>query len=642
MRKVITCSRWLCLCLALQVAAGTSLGEDSSNERFVNFNFDKVDIRLLIKIVGEETGKRFVVDEAVTGKVTVVTPEQIPLKDVYPLFLSILESSGYSVVKRQDAHHVVPLPQRTLPSAPVVGPNDTVRPQGVITKVFKLNHISVLELRKVLEPMVPGGASGALAAFGPTNHLILTDTLENIERIEKIIAELDQAGQARTVEVVQLKHAAAEDIAREITLALRGGLSAGEKLSRTVRQVTDGGAALPTEVALVPTPHANSLVLVGTPIQLTEIKRVISEIDVEGVSGRGRLNAIFLKYLSAEEASKNLTALLAQSMEKDERQRISIQPSIANNALLVEATPRDYEVVRELVEQLDKIPQQVLVEVIVAEVTSGDELDLGVELSTIEAPQNDTTTVVGRSVPGDSDALTGLVTNFFPQGLTFALARGVFTDPTGQVIPRVPFILQALAQEREVSILANVPLWAENNTEASVSVVDDIPILTSTIEGSGTARDVIQTIDRLDVGLKLTLTPHINPDREVRLQLNPRVEAIVDQGPADQQFAPTIAKREVSTTVTIPDRSTVIISGLIREDTVSEESKIPFLGDIPLIGFLFRNTSDRKQRTNLLIFVTPYIVTDPDEAAAVRAELEERTGLSLPDVRLDVEPSEEE
>jgi len=158
-------------------------------------------------------------------------------------------------------------------------------------------------------------------------------------------------------------------------------------------------------------------------------------------------------------------------------------------------------------------------------------------------------------------------------------------------------------------------------------VVENIPILKSSVEGSGSDRDYIQNIERLDVGIKLTLTPHVNPDREIQLDLNPSIESVVEDSSEAMQFTPTIAKREVKTTVTVPDRATVILSGLIREDTARIATKFPLLGDIPLLGVLFRSTSDVKKRTNLLIFVTPRIVTDMQVAEQEKARLEEATRL---------------
>ncbi len=595
----------------------------------VNFSFDEADLRLVIKLVGDMTGKRFIMDEDVHGTVTVVTPPQIPTEQVYPFLLAVLQSRGFSVIERNGMHHVVRLPARDLPEAPVFGPDDDpTEARGLITRVIRLHHVSAIELRRTLELMVRGGKAGAISVFGPTNHLIITDTAHNIRRIEQVIAELDREGASRTVEVVQLTHASADELARQLMAAMTGAETAGRRLSRHMQQIADGGAALAGESLIVSVPHANSLLLVGAPVHLVELRDLIGKLDVEPPSGYGRLNVIFLKYLNAEEAAKNLNGLLKKSAEQEDRTVLSVEPSIANNALLVDASPRDFELVRDLVARLDIPPQQVMVEILIAEVTLGKQLDLGVDWSTIDEPARGRTTILGRSRPGQEDTLQGLLNGMFPEGLTVGVARGTFVDAEGRVLPRVPFLIRAMAEDRDVKILSNIPLWAQNNMEASVSVVNNIPILRSTIEGgAGTARDVIQNIERMDVGIQLKVTPYVNPDKEVRMHLNPIIEAIIDEGPANTQFAPTIARREVDTTVTIPDKATVIISGLMREDRIRTVSKVPLLGDIPVLGHLFRRTTDRTQRTNLLIFVTPHIVTDLQSAAMMRDALETHTGI---------------
>lgn len=621
------------LCAALwRSAIGQQPGEG-----FVNFNFDQVEIPVLVKLVGEMTGRRFVVGDEIAGRVTVVTPQRIPLRDAYPLLVSILESRGFSVVERGGVHQVVVLPERSVSSAAVVhGESTGPEALGLITRLIRVHHVSVLELRRLLEPLVRGGKAGALAAFPPTNHLIVTDTAENVRNIERIIAELDRPGSARLVEVIELKHASADDLARQLVAAMRGGTTSGERIQRHLQQVGEGGGSLPADVVVVPAPRANSLLLVGTPVQLNELREIVARLDVQAPSGYGRLNAIFLRYLSSEDAAKSLNALLSKA-DREQRAPIAIEPNLANNALIVDASPQDFEFVRKLVEQLDQIPQQVLVEVLLAEVAVGRNLDLGVRLSTVDQPRDGSTIAIGTSRPSETDTLAQFIEKgVFPQGIAVGVARGTFTDPrTGNPIPNVPLLIEALARNRDVKILSNVPLWAQNNSEASVSVVDNIPILRSTIEGgAGASRDVIQNIDRMDVGIKLKLTPHVNPDGDITLKLNPSIEAIVDQGPANTPFAPTIAKREVSTTVTLPNGATVVISGLIREDRVNAVSKVPFLGDIPLIGFFFRSKSERTQRTNLLIFVTPHIVTDMRVAREMQQKLQERTALAADSIDL--------
>jgi general secretion pathway protein D len=598
----------------------------------VNFNFDQVELRLLVRLVGEMTGRRFVLDDTLTGKVTVVTPERIPVAEAYPLLVSILEASGFTVAEQDGTHRVLRLAEGGLTGAPVVTGATDALAAGLMTKVIRVQNISVVELRKVLEPLVRGGKNGAISAFAPGNFLIVTDTAATLRQIEQILAEIDRPGASQDIEVIALQHASADELAKQLATAIRGRDSAGDKVSRHLQQVSDGGGALPVDVVIVPAPQANSLVVVGTPMQVNDIRSIIKRLDVEPVSGYGRLHAVFLKYLSAEEAAKNLNALLAKTADKDQRASIALEHNVANNALIVDASPQDFEHLRTLVEQLDQIPQQVLVEVVIVEVSADHALDLGVQLSSIDQPKDGSTTFIGRSRPGESDVvLDAIQKGVYPQGLAVGVAHGAYTALDGTVLPNIPLVIQALARNRDVKILSNIPLLAQNNTEASVNVVQNIPILRSTIEGgSGTARDTIQNIDRLDVGIKLKLTPHVNPNNEVTLQLNPSIEAIIDEGSAETQFTPTIAKREVSTTITVSNENTVIISGLIREDLVKDVYKVPFLGDLPLIGFLFRSKSERTNRTNLLIFVTPHIVTDRKQADRMKAQLEKRSQIVDP------------
>ncbi len=588
----------------------------------VKFSFDQADIRLIIRLAGEVTGRRFVVDEKVAGTVTVIAPEPVPREQVYPLLLSILESRGFSVVEREGACFVVPLAEAAaIPVAPVDGQGG-----GLTTRIYRPKYVDATVFAKVIEPLVRGGKAGAVTAFGPTNQIVITDTAAGLRRIEQILAQVDQPGTGSVVDVVALTHAAAEDLAEQLNAALGGAESAGTRVSRHIKQMAEGAGASPAEVMVIPSAQANRLVLVGTPVQIAELKRLIAELDVEPASGSGRLNAVFLKYLSAEEAAKSLNALLAKTVDKDQRQRIAIEPSISNNALLVDASPRDFQWVQELLAQLDIAPQQVLVEVVIAEVGLDKQVDLGVDWSTIHTPKNGALTGVARSRPGAADTALQIATEgVFPQGLSIGLARGGEDGAT-----QLPLVLKALQNNRDVRILSSVPLWAQNNAAASVNVVDNIPVLRSTIQGgSGTSRDVIQNIERMDVGIKLKITPRVNPDNEITLVLNPSIESVVDKGPSDTNFAPTIARRDVSTTVTVADRSTVVITGLIREDRIQRVSKVPLLGDIPLIGFLFRHTSDSVQRSNLLIFVTPRIVTDEKAAARLRDELSRRTTIPV-------------
>ena len=585
----------------------------------VNFSFDAADIKLLIRLVGEITGRRFVMGDKVEGTVTVISSAPVPVSEVYPLFLSILEARGFTVVEREGTSFVISLAE----AAPTAMAPMSADGTGLVTRILKPIHIDAVDFGRSIEPLVRGGKAGGVTAFAPSNHLLITDTADSVRRIELILAEIDRPGAGSSIEVVPLKHASAEELSRQVAAAIAGAEKAGSAISRHIRQVAEGGALQPSGALVVASPHANSLVLVGTAVQIAEIRKVIAMLDVEPPSGGGRLNAIFLKYLSAQEAATNLNALLARTVEKDQRQRIAVEPNLANNALVIDAGPTDFQWLKELIEKLDQAPRQVLVEVVIAEMDLGKQLDLGVEWATTKKPEGDSVTAMGRSRPGPEDTIMNAITQgIFPQGIAVGIAHGADDDGA----PRLSFVLQALRQNRDVRILSSVPLWAQNNAEAKVNVVENIPVLKSTIEGgAGTSRDVIQNIDRMDVGIKLKLKPHVNPDGQITLELNPSIEAIVDEGSPEVAYTPTIARREVTTTVTVPDRSTVVITGLIRQDQVKQEYKVPVLGDIPLLGALFRYTSDRTVRNNLLIFVTPTLITDMKQADALRRTMEERT-----------------
>jgi general secretion pathway protein D len=583
-------------------------------EETVAFHFAQADVRLVADLVSRLTGRSFIIPDSVSGKVSILTQEPIPKTEVLPVFRSMLESIGYTLSFASDEAPVAIVP---LPAASPLA--------GGVTEVIPLQYVQAAEVKRAIEPLVRGGKEGALEVFAAGNHLVVTDTPESLARVHNVIEQLDRPGSASTIEAVSLEHADPDEAARQLRTLLEGTLSSGDQVQRHMAAVTGGAGALPVGLCVVAAPSAGRVLLSGNPEEIRRAKEILLALDVESPNSVGRLNAIFLKYLSAEEAAKSLNALLARTAENGTARRpIGIEPSKSNNALLVDAAPQDFAFVRSLVERLDTIPQQVLVEVLIAEVTLDDGNDLGVEWFGYDQPEGRGTGGFVRSRAGTSDAMFALATNFTtPEGLSLGVLSGRF-EVGGVEFPQIPVYLHAVARDRDYKILSDIPLWAQDNLEASVSVVENIPILTSSVEGSGSDRDYIQNIERMDVGIKLKLTPHVNPDGEIQLDLNPSVESVVGDSvdSSAAAYTPTISKSEVSTTITVPDRSCVVISGLIREEKGKSVSKVPLLGDIPFLGWLFRTTSESTTRKNLLIFVTPRIVTDPAMAEAERKRLE--------------------
>ncbi|MEI6807982.1 MAG: type II secretion system secretin GspD [bacterium] len=642
----------------------------STNGQF-NFSFDQIEVRTFAKIVGDLTGKRMVVDQNVDGRITTVFPK-IPASDIFPVFVSVLESAGCSVVQEQDGlYRIISMGARPSTSAPVIGPDEKIPEQGVYTKIFRLQYANAAELRKLLESKVRQGKEGAIGAIETTNYLIVTDTAESLRRIEKIVSEVDKQAQARITEIVALKFASADDVATQLNRAMATGADDQRRWARTMGRGfrpegsgdgarTDGSSSLDAgrPAVIVPSPHSNSLVLVGTPEQVAELKRIIALMDVDTPSGRGRFGAIFLKYIAADEAAKTLNTLLTKRTAtiatagitgggRDSTgggSTISIEPHPANNALIVDAMPRDFELVKQLVLDLDTMPQQVLIEIVIAEVSAKDEDAFGVDMVAVGSPSSvgEDLLVGGLTTRQDANALMSAIqTGLFPNGITVGLAKGMRGATDGSVSAAYPLMLNlnAIEQKGKFNILSRIPLLAQNNKDAMASIVNNIPMLKSTVQGAAANLQVIQNIDRVDVGIKLKLTPHINPGGEVMMTLNPTIEAIIDPGSLANNLAPTIAHREVSTTVTVPDGRTLVLSGLMRQDRTSTVRQVPFLGSIPILGWLFRRTTDGVEKTNLIILVTPHVIKDVETAEKWTSEWKTRTGNdatnSLSGVKLD-------
>ncbi len=623
------------------VGEASRLTRDSSRlskadgKGFVNFSFDGIDVRSFVKSVGDMTGRMFVVDEKVKGEITVVAP-RIDRENVYPLFVTILESVGCTVMSdnQSDVHRIVPLQDRQVPVAPVVGADEPTPLSGLVTKVIKLDYVSASEINKILVTRLGRGKGGSVSAIEETNHIVVTDTAGSIRSIEKIISEIDRPGREGVTEILPLRHADAGELAEQLKSAISERENRAQRLKRRLPSVgrdKPGAGGL----TIVPSPRSNSLILTGTREEIDHLSGIVKRIDVQAETRGGRLNAIFLKYISADEAAKSIGALLEKNASKADSGGgvISVEPSVANNALLVDASSREFKAVKQLVSQLDRLPEQVHIEVLILELTGREDFTLGVEMAALDQPDaNNDSVIVGSSITRESaqTLLQAVQEGIFPNGITVGVASGARVNEEGNLSVGYPgvFNLEAMAEDVHIEVRSQTSLEAENNKEASVRIVNDIPVLKSTIEGgSGTARDVIQNIERMEVGIELKLTPHVIDGSEVRMVLNPSIETVVDSGPSDTQFTPTIARREVSTTVTVKDRDTIVIAGLTRDDKNTKVRKVPVLSSIPLLGMLFRRSEEIAEKTDILILVKPRIVTGKGNSGEIIEKWEGRTGM---------------
>jgi general secretion pathway protein D len=611
-----------------------------TDDDLINFTFNKVEVATFVKLTGDITGKKFVIDENVEGLITVISPK-VKAKDVYPLFTSILESVNCSIIEENNILRVMKLSDKRSPVAPLVPDGTDINTSlGLITRIVFLENISASQIVASLRSI--GEKSSNIIAVKETNHIVIIDTAANVKRLEEIINAVDKPGLARITEVIALQYATAADMKQELaevygTLKTTSNNSRNNNSNQNKNNQQGQYLANPTIVA---SSGANSLIINGTKGQIEDIKNLLSKMDIDSAQGSGRLHAIILKYISAKEAAESINSLLKKSEVTSQRynsqsvqRKIAIHSLDANNALIIDATPGEFEVIKSLISQLDYLPEQVHISCLIIEHTLGDSSELGAELAGLQMPGSvGEVAMQGASIFNAADNVTKTAASgAFSSGITLGTAYGTSIDDDGNVVVSYPLLINiaALKRNSNFKILSETSLGVQDNKNASVQVVNQVPVLKSTVNsGGGTATDIIQNIERIDVGITFTITPHIIPGGEVLMELNPAISAITDPGDPGT-YTPTISKREVKTTVIVPDGKMIVIAGLTREDTVSSKSKVPFLGDIPILGFFFRWNTEEKDKSNIIIIVQPTIITSVANQKKVFDRWEDKTAIDV-------------
>ncbi len=601
----------------------------------ISFTFDHVDIRAFAQTVGRFTGRRIVVGDDVEGTVSVVSPA-VSRAEAYPRFAAVLEASGYTLVPDGDLERVVRLPERD-PSGmgPVVEDGAVLPGHGLVSCVMHLRHVSAADMKELLEGQLR--RKGSVSVLPETNDIVVSDTAGAVRRVKELVEALDKPGTARTTEVFALSHADAGAVARQLAAAFAENQTRAQQLLGRIPP-PGGASAAPVPSMRPPTlvavEHANRILATGSARQLETVRALLKALDVPAPAGRSGLHVLPLDYLKAAELAKNISSLLdkfaAGNSDPTLARRVAVEAVESANALLVHAQPADFEEVKALVARLDVPPRQVNISVLIAEVSEGDLDKLGVQVSALRTPREVGGFGVGGATRFVDETATGagLLSSFagglYGEGLSFGLAHGSHKDANGNVVYDYPAILDidAIRQDSRVKIVANPSLGAQNHTKAEVAIVDDIPLTESNVTGTGDNRDVIQNITRRDVGVKLSLVPHVVPGGLVQIELEPSIEAVTSNAGNGSDYAPTISKRSAKTVATVADGQTIVIAGLTRSDKTDVHRKIPILGDIPLLGWLFRWDSEQQTRTSLLIFVTPHVLDDASPAgdAAVVAD----------------------
>jgi general secretion pathway protein D len=632
----------------------------------VNFNLDDADLPDLVKAISNITGRRFIYGGKLRQiKATVYSPEKISAAEAYSAFLSILQTNGMTVIPHGRFLKIIETPGVVTETTPIYGTAAPVPDEDrYITRLYRLSNIDATEASNVLSKFK--SKEGDITVHPPGNLLILTETGSNLKRMLRIIEEIDIGGAGEQIYVEPVNYTNATEIANKLNDLLdlkKGGGAPG----------APGGGKGGGGARIVPDERGNSLIIVANDPDYRRLLELIDRLDVKQ-SGDGELHVLPLQYAACKDLSQTLSQILggggggggggvagrpgappaaggarpggvpgaAGGGGADDvfEGRIRVSCDEATNSLVVISSMRDYAQLRTVTDRLDAPRRQVFIEAVIMDVNVDRSLDYGISFHG-GAPV--TLNKANDSVVYGGNHITGSM--FFPNPADpslEALALG-FRGPAlealstaiGVTIPSIGVALHAVAKDGDSNVLATPHILATDNIPAEISIGQNIPLQTNVgglpgIPGlSGQAGNQAGALASLlgggglgggqaarqDVGTKIKVIPHVNESDQVRLELT---EEISEAGaPLGDLGAIPINKRTANTTLIVRDQQTVVIGGLMRDAVTHGETKIPILGDIPILGVLFKQTTHKKQKSNLLLILTPYVIRDQDDLRAI-------------------------
>ncbi len=609
-------------------AGGPATSEDSRG--LVTFNFIDIELPVLAKFVSDVTGKNFIFDEQLKGKITIIAPSKLKIDDAFRLFTSVLELKGFTVTPSGvNAYKIIPSAVAKQKGTAVVSGRLPVN-ESYIVRLIPLKHISSEEALGFLRPVV--SRDGHISAFTPGNLLLLIDSALNIEKVLKIIENIDRPSTVETPEIVYLRHAAAEDVARILNEGLKG------MAKSPPRKVP-----FRSETRVVADTRLNAVVLFGPKGGRESMKRLIALLDVPSPEEQGRINVYFLENADAEELAKVLEGVV-KSMETARppaakkgvkppgaSARIVITPDEATNSLLIVASPSDYNNLVQVIKKLDRRRRQVYVEAMIVEASIDKLRELGARWRATAKHKGEPVVIGGVGIL-DPTAIQSVIYGL--SGLT-AGGMGNFIDiPVIQVdsdgttttstltVPGFAALFSLEEFSGVVNVLSTPQILTSDNKEAEIVVGENVPFITKRESDPSRTVSVFSSIERKDVGITLRITPQITEGDFVKLDIYQEISSVKQEPNTEVLISvgPTTTKRSTSTSVVVKDNQTVVIGGLMEEKKSATIDKVPLLGDLPLLGWIFKSESLTKEKTNLLVFLTPHIVRDAESMGRITEE----------------------
>ena len=568
-------------------------------------NMRDADIRAFAADMAKISNKTIVLDPRVKGNVTVVSNQDLDAGEAYAVFLSVLRVHGYAAIENNGVVKVMP-ESGARQDATVNNKNN----DSLATEVIRLSQANARTIAPLLKPLV--NKQGHIAAYEATNSIIIADYVGNLSRIKSILLELDR-NPADTFELIPLDNTSANEVARILGSMWRGD-----------NQMSKSFSAIAVE-------RSNSILLRGQTGVIEQIKRVISRLDSNS-SQSSNLKVIYLKYAKAEDLT-GILEKVAESLEEEipsessKKNKTNIGFHNDTNALIISAQPDILKSLESVISQLDIRRAQVLVEALIVEISDKLAKDLGVQFlftgdgesspiatQRFGTPNPDLISTIGAETIGDSTTSSTMQTRaanslLALDGLAVGVARYKASGTSFATI------LNLIAQDGDSNVLSTPSIMTMDNEEASIVVGQEIPITTGeTLSGSNS--NPFRSVTRQEIGVKLTVRPQINEGNAVKMHINQEVSSIF--GPLGEMSTDLITnKRNIRTTVLVEDRETIVLGGLIDDDVQESVKKVPFLGDIPLLGRLFKTTSISRTKRNLMVFLRPTIVRNSEDVRAI-------------------------
>lgn len=582
-------------------------------------NLKDTDIQEFIKFVADVTGTTMVVDPNVKGKVRVISSKPVTQSELYDLFLSILDVQGYTAVRSGQVVRIVPSKDARSSPVPLLENQDLLGNDEYVTQVIRLDNISAAKLIPVLRPLVPQQAH--MAAYAPSNAIIISDIRSNISRIVEIIERMDRSA-IQTTEIIRLKYGVSEDVV---------------SMLNTLEKARQGeGAEANKDVILVADKRTNSVVVTADEMSVERIRKLVAYFD-SPLEQSGNVRVVYLEYADATETAEVLTRVMQNiaRLEAGGAQRnggeSTIEADAGTNSLIITADTDEMAALESVIARLDIRRAQVLIEAIIVEMemTEGQELGLqwlfandsglyGGNISNSTAQQRRNAELAGALLPDNGSEVidTRSVAGALASTPGATLGWGMVDESLTMTV-----ILNALETQGNANILSTPSLLTLDNEEAFITVGQEVPFVTGSYTNTGAsngASNPFQTIERQSVGITLKVTPQINEGDSVVLDIVQEVSSISAQILAASDVITN--ERKIETKVLANDSDILVLGGLVKEDVQDSTQGIPLLSDIPLLGRLFRNDVVSVTKSNLLVFIRPTIIRDDQDLAGATAE----------------------